>query len=477
MRPSAAVPFAFLLAFSGCLSPHPHGSTGPPLASNPSPGPAWTLACPPRATLVRPEGVCVARVSSPLSAYTEPYLAVDPTDPQFAVLAVNEFPAQAVRADAPRPGTAPMRIRLFSSADGGGTWDDLPMPAVDLAPGQPVGNYSTADPALAFAPDGTLHVAGLVSNERLGFLEGNAQGVFHLESHDRGATWTAEVLDEGPAADRPWIAAGADGSLAVDWQNLGAAPEDDDKGVVRVRPAGGAWSAPVVLPQCVQASVPLVRDGAALLACRQTSFSGNDFRLRVAAVDVATAAATTLHLSGNGYFSFPRLVDLPGGTLVVLLPGAAGDAPGGPADLLLASLSADGGRTWSPRVDLVPLVPAAAGFAEPDLKWAEAGPDGRLHLVLGGGEQRRLTGDDPSAPTPRPYAYGALDLPSFAPAASQLLYDGLADWPADEPLRLAPLAYCCNDYTGLAFGAGGGLVAWSRDGAIDVAALRPPPGP
>lgn len=108
----------------------------------------------------------------------------------------------------------------YVSRDGGLTWTDVQVPGLTAQTGGQ-GNFkrtdSAGDPALAFAPDGTLYYANIVFS-RVSMASGVAVSV----SKDGGLTWSAPSMvaydDSGVFFnDKEWIAGGKNGTAVVTW--------------------------------------------------------------------------------------------------------------------------------------------------------------------------------------------------------------------------------------------------------------------
>ena len=142
----------------------------------------------------RPPGPTNVRVSSSdFSAFSEPHVAVDPTDPDRLVGASKAFTGNA---------TYRFRVGTFVSDDGGRTWRDRgPLPGL--------ADYDVvSDPVVAFGPDGAAYV--VVVGASVGPAAGiaaNGWGIFAYRSTDGGRAFAGPVaVDVGQADDKPWLA-------------------------------------------------------------------------------------------------------------------------------------------------------------------------------------------------------------------------------------------------------------------------------
>lgn len=123
----------------------------------------------------------------------EPYLAVNPTDPQHVVVAWMGFVFNS--------GSA-LTIKVSSSFDGGLSWS-APVAMPHIAP-----DYKSADPCLVFDAQGKLYLGYIDYKENP-----YAGGVYLFTSTDGGLTWSdaTEMInvndDPGETPiDRPWLA-------------------------------------------------------------------------------------------------------------------------------------------------------------------------------------------------------------------------------------------------------------------------------
>jgi hypothetical protein len=138
----------------------------------------------------------------------ESNIVINPKNPSNVVTSANEY-----RIDGDE---------VFVSLDGGKTYTNVVLPGRTAATGgqgvfSNVG--SCGDPALAFAPDGTLYYAGLNCNFKKG---STASGLAVSVSHNGGLSWGAPqmVTFTDPNQlfnDKEWITVGPDGSVYVTW--------------------------------------------------------------------------------------------------------------------------------------------------------------------------------------------------------------------------------------------------------------------
>jgi len=131
-------------------------------------------------------------ISNQLIFEGEPYLAINPSNPQNIVVAWMGY----VFANAPR-----LSIKVRSSFNGGQSWSPIvTMPHI-------VSTYKSADPSLAFTQDGTLFLSYIDYRE-----SPDSGGVYLFKSMNGGVNWGQSVLmidayadtDKRPI-DRPFL--------------------------------------------------------------------------------------------------------------------------------------------------------------------------------------------------------------------------------------------------------------------------------
>lgn len=313
----------------------------------------------------------------------EASVVADPRRPGAAVVAFLEFASQNPH------------IGVRRTTDGGRTWRETAQFA------SLHGDLWTADPSLAFAPDGTLYLA---------YLQGASHdpphggGLYVARSGDGGATWSAPALavpsmDQGVCSgpDKVMIAAGPGGRVHVSYQDHTDSPEagcdGDGPTVVRVassRDGGRSFDSPVALstdadnafgsmPRVLANGTLLVShlafDGLGLTQKVARSTDGGRTFERIHVADVATpaAAAGGAPLAAN---AIPTLSTDRDGR--VAMAWVANEGPTGEDNLVEVHVSEEAGRSWKA------LPPVAIGLPIALQQWLAHGPDGRLHLFFYG---------------------------------------------------------------------------------------------
>lgn len=126
---------------------------------------------------------------------TEPYIAVNPTNPDNMIAAWHQ--------DRWSTGAA-QGLGAAYTMDGGATWTQVIIPFTRCSGGQPgsAGDYERAsDPWISFSPDGTAHFMALVANN-----SNNQNGMVSATSVDGGATWAVPVpIKTSPAKDKVFV--------------------------------------------------------------------------------------------------------------------------------------------------------------------------------------------------------------------------------------------------------------------------------
>jgi hypothetical protein len=140
----------------------------------------------------------------------EQNIVINPTNSQNIVTSANDY-------------RAGFSAQVYVSNDDGATFTNVILPG--YAPAAQASGlfkhvFAGGDPALAFAPDGTLYYSALVYD--FSFPNRTPSGVAVSVSHDGGSTWSAPVMVHYEDAnnflnDKEWIAAGAGGNVYVTW--------------------------------------------------------------------------------------------------------------------------------------------------------------------------------------------------------------------------------------------------------------------
>jgi hypothetical protein len=116
------------------------------------------------------------------------------------------------------------------TTNGGITWHDVIMPGwtnITLAKGQFVKTGCGGDPAMAFAPDGSLYFSALTYN--LDKFPREMSGVAVSKSTDGGLHWAPPVMVSYNAAgnffyDKEWIGVSNDGTVNLTWTKFYQGP-------------------------------------------------------------------------------------------------------------------------------------------------------------------------------------------------------------------------------------------------------------
>jgi hypothetical protein len=143
---------------------------------------------------------------------TEPYLAVNPTNPDNMIAAWHQ--------DRWSNGAA-QGLGAAYTVDGGATWSLVDIPFTRCSGAEPgsAGDYGRAsDPWVSFGPDGTAHYMALVADNTP-----NRNGMAVARSSDGGATWTEpQIIKDHPGKDATAA------SLFHDKNSITADPLDPD---------------------------------------------------------------------------------------------------------------------------------------------------------------------------------------------------------------------------------------------------------
>jgi hypothetical protein len=325
---------------------------------------------------------------------SETTIAVDPANPRVVVAGANDLAAAGVAA--------------WSSQDGGAVWQRVEMPLNDAAGEQ--GDAGT-DPSLAVGPHGTFYYSYALMNG-----DGSAASIVVSSSRDGGRGWSVPAvvtagLSQGLDNDKDMLAVDnwSDphrGTLYDVWdQNEPANRWPPQEIMLSTSPPGGRhWSPPMALNlhagsgEGIYATVAVQPDGAiyvlwddyglsdeqSVLLGRRCLWSGGRLRCgptRVAArsnvnidgpgpargnpVDCASEQGPTgpgvppndgwdcyaiPPQPGRGIAAAPSICASPDGQLNLVFDTAT--SPGALNTEVMYTASRDGGRTWSPPVEI-----------------------------------------------------------------------------------------------------------------------------
>jgi hypothetical protein len=206
---------------------------------------------------------------------TEPYLAVNPTNPDNMIAGWHQ--------DRWSNGAA-QGLGAAYTFDGGATWTfvNIPFTRCSGAQAGSAGDYGRAsDPWISFGPDGTAHYMALVADNTP-----NRNGMAVARSDDGGVTWTApQLIKAHPGRDR--VAA----SLFHDKNSITADPFD---------------------PDLVYATWTLFRNGVTSLLVARSTNGGEKWGPSVPIATFGTVDPAEVAFFRQG----AQIVVLPDGTLV-----------------------------------------------------------------------------------------------------------------------------------------------------------------
>ncbi len=206
---------------------------------------------------------------------TEPYLAVNPTNPDNMIAAWHQ--------DRWSTGAA-QGLGAAYTQDGGMTWNPVSIPFTRCSGALPgsAGDYGRAsDPWVSFGPDGTAHYMALVADNTP-----NRNGMAVARSSDGGATWTEpQIIKAHPGKD----AVGA--SLFNDKNSITADPFD---------------------PDLVYATWTLFRNGVTSLVVARSTNGGERWGPPIPIATFGTVSPAEVAFFRQG----AQIVVLPDGTLV-----------------------------------------------------------------------------------------------------------------------------------------------------------------
>jgi hypothetical protein len=360
--------------------------------------------------------------NSPQISETEPFVAVDPFDPNRVLAGSNQNqPLAPSPANGAPGGNGSVDTGVWASSDGGRSWKGGTLSAggfgpfsnplqIGTLPGEfaDVGNVIEADQSEGFDRAGNAYFANidLYSSKNAG--DGDLR-VWRWPS--RGLGWGAPVVavtqsGSGQLMDRPWLVvdnAGGqrDGTLYLSYETAFYQNVLNAVFLVKSTDHGATWSQPVRVDQgdATQADprqAPAVGAGGVLYDVYDTGANAQD--------GPQTEPITlTLARSADGGRSFQRFTvdsnanriqspDEADSYFVEFIPAIAADPthPGRVAvawpeanstdnSRIVLRYTLNGGATWSPRID-VPADPAGRNDQHDHL-WLSYAPDGRLFVI------------------------------------------------------------------------------------------------
>lgn len=350
-------PVLVVLLLAGCAGEDP---TAPGAPARP-----LDLAC---------AAPCATAIDDGPTRAFEPVVAVHPRDARHVVVVHSPFGPDAT-------GLTHRWLYVHVSRDGGATWSALRLPG---GPGAPLdhplaGCTDLADPYAAFASDGTLVVGGMALRilDRGTGVASTPTALFTARSPDGGATFEPPVVVaaartgacvDGPATeerpDRPTLAAGPDGRLALAWLDAVARGTSLPR-LVESADGAASWAAPVTLALGEEVAFP-----QALTPAYRA-----DGSLFVAGISVGTAEAFVATREGDAWNATilgGAATQVPTMSLAVVANGSRElvvAAWGGMAlegdeqpplvaaqtvETARLARSPDGGATWSAALDVEP---------------------------------------------------------------------------------------------------------------------------
>jgi hypothetical protein len=193
----------------------------------------WITACQPApptpisAPTDRPDEVHVGplRRVSQLPYILEPHIAVNPTNPNHlaaVVASVSEFDYS---------GGGIWELVLYTSTDGGATWDEqIPFET----------SAASADGVVGFGPDGMLYVVGLTGQGTVLTVRANDEGKMTLSN--------TSAVTSTYGNDKPWLTIDQhSGTLYVTYDGPAGAQNKEDRVLLaQSNDQGLTWSTPVM---------------------------------------------------------------------------------------------------------------------------------------------------------------------------------------------------------------------------------------
>ncbi|TPV95092.1 MAG: exo-alpha-sialidase [Myxococcales bacterium FL481] len=325
-----------------------------------------------------------------------------------------------------RSGT---RCGFTVSRDGGETWE----PSYLM---EPLESGFTGDPAVAVDSAGTLYIA--CQN-----YEGNPNRILFARSLDDGETWT-DTKEVQVAIDKPWLAAGDDGTVYLTW--LGG-----PGGFKRTTDGGDTWESVISLGSLGHGTGISIGEGGIV----HVAWNYNDARVYYARSDDHGATLSSPEdLGPMGmpcYGCDPRdhpivsnASDPTGETVAIAWSSTM---PAGESnDDVWAIISKDGGETWS---DTLRVSESESGTREFQ-PWVAVDASGATHVVWTDARDNQNAVYHASAEDPADGFGTNTEVTDATGPISGLFFYG--------------------DYKGIVIDGDDVLVAWadSRDGNTDI---------
>jgi hypothetical protein len=325
---------------------------------------------------------------------TEPYLAVNPVNPDNMIAAWHQ--------DRWSTGAA-QGLGAAYTFDGGDTWAFVNVPFTRCSGAEPgsAGDYGRAsDPWISFGPDGTAHFMALVADDTP-----NRNGMAVARSSDGGVTWTEpQIIKANPARD-----IGA--SLFHDKNSITADPFD---------------------PDLVYATWTLFRNGVTSLLVARSTNGGEKWGPPIPIATFGNVSPAEVAFFRQG----AQIVVLPDGTLVNAFYRILFDQKNLVVSFEQALFRSEDGKHWD-RMDIAvaDFIPANAFDPElgipvrdagqiPDIAvddstgalyvtWQQLNSEGRVEVVVSRSIDGGFTGSPPIRVSRQPES-----VQSFLPAVS-----------------------------------------------------------
>lgn len=411
-----------VLVAAGCLSSvSAPNDPAPATDAETAPAFAWGYRCPGASGSVS-SSPCALELGSVEETHQEPALAIAPDDPRsWAIATIAGELSGALRNE-----VKTTRITVWTTRDGGRTWDHVRVPALGAG-------VMDGDPSIAIDAQGAIHVAWMSGSE-----------IAYSRTQPGGTVFApATTLSRGGGFDREWLSVGPDGTLNVAWQR-----PSDRTYVVKSADGGASWEDVVEIPACVTPSPVAYTETSAWLTC--TTFDGSaDVSVRLYRVenDPRLVAEIPVHLR------FSR-VEVCGGSLIV----AGSNAMSGRVE---GYWTPDGGVSW------IPLeMPLFSDGARQALYALSCGPDGSVHLLARSTEAQQIAG-----PVSRESVGGTYHVVWDADGRRVVKTVMAAPVALDAGVR-SPLRWS-DDFGGATMTPESVVLAWAENGAISVTESTP----